>query len=182
MIKSYYRCCCKNEPVHLQSPGHRFHALLNVCSDRDNTAPLRWIRTIQLHFHSFLFNINLSAQTFTVFDVFLDSNSKWVNMYSCTCRNSLPTLPILCIVRSLSIHVHVHTCMHEIILTMVQGKHTRCYYSNVNFTCGAKLITFFKLPQFKQPEVLLYLIIITELHLTVNVHVYTCSNHSFTKT
>ena len=45
MITSYYRCCCINEPVifshcvHLKL-GHRFHALLKVCSDRGNTAPL----------------------------------------------------------------------------------------------------------------------------------------------
>ena len=43
MIRSYYRCCCINEPfshcVHLKL-GHRFHALLKVCSDRDNTVPL----------------------------------------------------------------------------------------------------------------------------------------------
>ena len=41
MIRSYYRCCCINEPVifshcvHLKL-GHRFHALLKVCSDRDD--------------------------------------------------------------------------------------------------------------------------------------------------
>ena len=40
MIRSYHRCCCINEPVifihcvHLKL-GHRFHALLKVCSDRD---------------------------------------------------------------------------------------------------------------------------------------------------
>ena len=47
MIRSYYRCCYihVNEPVilshcvHLKL-WHRFHALLNVCSDRDNTIPL----------------------------------------------------------------------------------------------------------------------------------------------
>ena len=45
MIRSYYRCCCINEPVifsqcvHLKL-GHRFHALLKVYSDRDDTVPL----------------------------------------------------------------------------------------------------------------------------------------------
>ena len=45
MISSYYCCCCINEPVffsrcvHLKL-GHRFHALLKVCSDRDDTVPL----------------------------------------------------------------------------------------------------------------------------------------------
>ena len=45
MIKSYYRCCCINEPaifghcVHLKL-GHRFHALLKVYSNLDNTSPL----------------------------------------------------------------------------------------------------------------------------------------------
>ena len=45
MIRSYYRCCCINEPVICSHGvylklGHRFHALLKVCSDRDDTAPL----------------------------------------------------------------------------------------------------------------------------------------------
>ena len=45
MIRSYYRCCCINEPVipshrvHLKL-GHRFNALLKVCSDRDDAVPL----------------------------------------------------------------------------------------------------------------------------------------------
>ena len=46
MIRSYYyRCCCRNDPVfsshcvHLKL-GHRFYALLKVCSDRDDTVPL----------------------------------------------------------------------------------------------------------------------------------------------
>ena len=45
IIRSYYRCCCINEPVifsysvHLKL-GHWFHALLKVCSDHDDTAPL----------------------------------------------------------------------------------------------------------------------------------------------
>ena len=45
MIRSYYRCCCINQPVifshcvHFKL-GHRFHALLKVCSDRDDIAPL----------------------------------------------------------------------------------------------------------------------------------------------
>ena len=44
-IMSCYSCCCINEPVifshrvHLKL-GHRFHALLTVNSDRDNTVPL----------------------------------------------------------------------------------------------------------------------------------------------
>ena len=46
MIRSYYCCCCINEPVifshcvHLKL-GHRFHALLKACSDRDDIVPLR---------------------------------------------------------------------------------------------------------------------------------------------
>ena len=45
MIKSY---CLTNEPVifshcvHLKL-GHGFHALLKVCSDRDDTVPLWWV-------------------------------------------------------------------------------------------------------------------------------------------
>ena len=41
MIRSYYRCCCIKEPaifshcVHFKL-GCRFHALLKVCSDRDD--------------------------------------------------------------------------------------------------------------------------------------------------
>ena len=44
MVRSYYRCCCINEPVifshcvHLKL-GHWFLALLKVCSDRDDTGP-----------------------------------------------------------------------------------------------------------------------------------------------
>ena len=51
MIRSYYRCCCINEPIffshcaHLKL-GHRFHALLEVCSDRDDIVPLRWVSAI----------------------------------------------------------------------------------------------------------------------------------------
>ena len=46
MIRSYYRCCCMNTPVifshcvHLKL-GHRFHALLKVCSDCDDTVLLK---------------------------------------------------------------------------------------------------------------------------------------------
>ena len=46
MIRSYYRCCCINKPVifnnrvHLKR-GHQFHALLKVCSDHDDTVPLK---------------------------------------------------------------------------------------------------------------------------------------------
>ena len=47
MMRSYYSCCCINEAVmvshcvHLKL-GHRFHALLKVCSDHDDIVPLRW--------------------------------------------------------------------------------------------------------------------------------------------
>ena len=45
MIRSYYHCCCINEPVIFSHSvdhklGHRFHALLKVCSDRDDTVYL----------------------------------------------------------------------------------------------------------------------------------------------
>ena len=47
MIRSYYHCCCINESVILSlcssalcSLGHQFHALLKVCSDRDDSVPL----------------------------------------------------------------------------------------------------------------------------------------------
>ena len=45
MIRSYYRCCCINEPVYFShcvhlKLGHRFHALLKVYSDRDDTVLL----------------------------------------------------------------------------------------------------------------------------------------------
>ena len=47
MIRSYYRCCCihVNKPVHFShcdhlKLGHWFHALLKVCSDRDDIVPL----------------------------------------------------------------------------------------------------------------------------------------------
>ena len=45
MIRSYYRCCCINEPVifshcvHLKL-GHRFHALLEACFDCNDIVPL----------------------------------------------------------------------------------------------------------------------------------------------
>ena len=45
MLRSHCRCCCINEPVifshcvHLKL-GHRFHALLKVCSDGDDIVPL----------------------------------------------------------------------------------------------------------------------------------------------
>ena len=44
MVRSCYHCCCIHEPVifshcvHLKL-GHRFHALLKVCSDRDDIVP-----------------------------------------------------------------------------------------------------------------------------------------------
>ena len=46
MIRSYYRCCCINEPVIFShcvhhKLGHWFHALLKVCCDRDDTVPLK---------------------------------------------------------------------------------------------------------------------------------------------
>ena len=46
IIRSYYRCCCINEPVifsqcvHLKL-GRRFYALLKVCSDRDDIVPFK---------------------------------------------------------------------------------------------------------------------------------------------
>ena len=51
MTRSYYHCCCINEPVifshcvHLKL-GHLFHYLLKLCSDRDDTClehPAGWI-------------------------------------------------------------------------------------------------------------------------------------------
>ena len=51
MLRSYYRFCYINEPVifshcvHLKL-GHRFHALLKDCSDRDATAPLKGMYNI----------------------------------------------------------------------------------------------------------------------------------------
>ena len=49
MIRSYYRCCCINEPVifsHCVHPklGHRFYALLEVCSDCDDIVPINLIK------------------------------------------------------------------------------------------------------------------------------------------
>ena len=45
MIRSCYRCCCINEPVifsHcVHKLGHRFHALLKVYSDCDDSVYLR---------------------------------------------------------------------------------------------------------------------------------------------
>ena len=46
MIRSCYRCCCINEPVIFShfvnlKLGHWFHALSKVCTDSDDTAPLR---------------------------------------------------------------------------------------------------------------------------------------------
>ena len=41
MIRSYYRCCCINEPVIFSLKlKHRFHALLAVWSDHDDIVPL----------------------------------------------------------------------------------------------------------------------------------------------
>ena len=52
IIRWYYRCCCINEPVifshcvHLKL-GHRFHALLKVCSDRDDIVPLKVLAALK---------------------------------------------------------------------------------------------------------------------------------------
>ena len=60
MIRSYYRCCCINEPVILShcvhlKPGHWFHALLKVCCDRDDIVPLRTEQNNLIGLHSFRF-------------------------------------------------------------------------------------------------------------------------------
>ena len=62
MIRSYYRCCCINEPVifshcvHFKL-GHRFHALMRVCSDRDDTVPLMiWQNIAHLHVNVHVMN------------------------------------------------------------------------------------------------------------------------------
>ena len=53
VIRSYYRRCCINEPVIIShcvnlTLGHRFHALLIVCFDRDDIVPLIFRREIYL--------------------------------------------------------------------------------------------------------------------------------------
>ena len=58
MIRSYYHCRCINEPVIVGhcvrlKLGHRFHALLKVCSDRDDGVPL---------------NALISAKTQTIYE------------------------------------------------------------------------------------------------------------------
>ena len=51
MIRSYYRCCCIIEQVifshcvHLKLE-HQFHALLKVCSDHADTAPLIQVNVV----------------------------------------------------------------------------------------------------------------------------------------
>ena len=45
MIRLYYCCCCINEPVIFSrcvqlKLGHQFHAMLKVCFDHDDIAPL----------------------------------------------------------------------------------------------------------------------------------------------
>ena len=47
-LRSYYHCCCKNEPVIFTRHVHLkllFHALLKVCSDCDDSVPLRLLYT-----------------------------------------------------------------------------------------------------------------------------------------
>ena len=63
MIRSYYRCCCMNEPVvfshcvHLKLE-HRFHALLKVCSDRDDISLYVWGNYLQLCDDCYLISLN----------------------------------------------------------------------------------------------------------------------------
>ena len=48
MIRSFYCCCCINEPVIFSvhhKLGQRFHALLKVCPDCDDTVPCKGQRT-----------------------------------------------------------------------------------------------------------------------------------------
>ena len=58
MSRSGYRCCCINEPVNfshcvLLKQVHRFHALLKVCTDRDERVPLstRNAKVVKLHIY-----------------------------------------------------------------------------------------------------------------------------------
>ena len=69
MIRSYYRYCCINEPVifshciHLKL-GHRFHALLKVCSDHDYIVPLSYSIQAKLfteYMFEWLYNCLLST-------------------------------------------------------------------------------------------------------------------------
>ena len=88
MMRSYYCCCCCciNEPVifshcvHLKI-GHRFHALLKVCSDRDDIVPLTQISKTTYGIKSwgiFIQQFCFSRQRcFCVYVILIHSNS-WI--------------------------------------------------------------------------------------------------------
>ena len=82
MIRSYYHCCCINEPVifshcvHFKR-GQWFHALLKVCSDRDDIVPL-----------------NAKCQAY------------------CVCTHNLMSVHITTPVRCIHCRCSAHTCVH----------------------------------------------------------------------
>ena len=65
MTRSYYRCCCINEPVmfshcvHLKL-GHQFRALLKVCSDRDAIVSVQGSRIQNYMYFASTLNIGLA--------------------------------------------------------------------------------------------------------------------------
>ena len=71
MIRSHYRCCCINQPVIFshcvhRKLGHRFHAQLKVCSDRDDVVPLNvyvCVRSLLFQIHLHLFRNPTSLRT-----------------------------------------------------------------------------------------------------------------------
>ena len=78
MIWPYYRCCCINEPIIFShcvylKLGHRFHALLKVCSDSDNIVPFiiskphnSWCH-LNLIFSSFIYQTALNISKITLY-------------------------------------------------------------------------------------------------------------------
>ena len=64
MIRSYYHCCCINEPVifshcvHIKL-GHQFHALLKVCYDCDDIVPFKGLVSQKENYKTSNFNVNL---------------------------------------------------------------------------------------------------------------------------
>ena len=73
MIRPYYCCCCITEPfifrhcVHLNL-GHRFHVLLKICFDHDDSILLIVLHCSICKFHSYkLFPIPKWDADFTIF-------------------------------------------------------------------------------------------------------------------
>ena len=122
MIRSYYRSCCINERVifshcvHLKL-GHRFHALLKVCSDRDDAVPLMAeVDMSQVHVCirelGELSKIDLNCQFSAVLQIMQDLCENYSVDYKITFLSAssvaLVTRYMYMSVNDGDVHVHVH--------------------------------------------------------------------------